>query len=133
MDALLRKITPIDHQHPIVGPQVRLHFLPVLVQQPLIVPLPFTDKGLHGPYGLGGDTVHRQHHRLDRLARQRRQQPLEIGVRRFPLFTPLKQRAVDGVIGAQLLHQVLNILDRQVHLGRGLDQGGHAALLDTPS
>ena len=39
-----------------------------------------------------------------------RQQALEIGVRRFPLFAPLKQRAVDGVIGAQLLHQSLNIL-----------------------
>src|SRR2546422_827405 len=59
---------------------------------------------------------------------QRRQQPLEIGVGRFPLFTPLKQRAVDGVIGAQLLHQVLNIVERQVHLGSGFDQYGHAAL-----
>src|SRR2546422_827403 len=46
-----------------------------------------------------------------------------------PLFTPLKQRAVDGVIGAQLLHQVLNIVERQVHLGSGFDQYGHAALL----
>ena len=51
------------------------------------------------------------------------------GVRRFPLFPSLKQRAVDGVIGAHLLHQVLNSLDRQVHRGRGLDQVHHAALL----
>src|SRR5712691_9603262 len=129
MAALLREITPINHQHAIVGTQVRFHCFPVLVQQPLIVPLPFAAKGLHGPYRLGSDTIHRQHHRLDRLAWQRRQQPLERGVRGFPLFPPLQQRAVDGVIGAQLLHQVLNIVDRQVHLGRGLDQVHHTALL----
>jgi hypothetical protein len=76
-----------------------------------------------------GDPIHRQHHRLDRLAWQRRPHPLEVGVRCFPLFTPLKQRTVDGVLGAQLLHQVRNILDRQLHLWRCLDQIGHAALL----
>ena len=129
MAALLRKITPIDHEHTIVGPQVRFHFLPVPVQQPLIVPRPFADKGLHGPDRLGGDTLHGQHHRLDRLARQRRQQPLEIGVCRVPLLPPLKQGAVDRVIGAQLLHQVLNILGRQIPLWCRLDQVAHAALL----
>src|SRR5439155_11905798 len=113
---LLRESTPIDHQHALGGTQVHFHCFPVLVQQSLIVPLSCTAKGLHGPYGLGGATIHRQSHRLDRLPRQRRQQPLERSVRRFPLFTPLKQRAVDGVIGAQLLHQVRNILDRQIHL-----------------
>src|SRR5713226_7471799 len=52
-----------------------------------------------------------------------------LGMRRFPLFSPLKQGTVDGMIGAQLLHQVFNILDHQVHLWRGLDQCSHAALL----
>src|SRR5712691_362387 len=129
MIALLRDITPINHQHPIVGTQVRFHCFPVLRQQPLIVPLPFADQGLHGPYRLGSNPVHRQHHRLERLAWQRRQQPLERGRRRFPLFSPLQQGTVDGMIGTQLLHPVFNILDRQVHLWRRLDQCGHAALL----
>src|SRR6266851_2952518 len=129
MDALFWEITPIDHQHPSGGTQVRFHCLPVLLYQPLIVPLPCADKGLHGPYRLGSDTVHCQHHRLDRLAWQRRQHPLERGVRRFPLFPSLKEGTVDGMRGTQLLHQVFNILDRHVHLWCRLDPCGHAALL----
>ena len=50
-------------------------------------------------------------------------------MRRFPLFPPLKQGAVDGVRGAQLLYQGLNILGHQLHLWRRLDQTAHAALL----
>src|SRR5713101_247704 len=114
---------------PLGGPQGRCHCLPGLVQQPRIVPLPCPAKGLHGPYGLGGDPVHRQPQRRDRLARQRRPQPLERGGRPFPLCTPLQQRAGDGVRGAPLLHQGRNILHRQVHLGRGLNPVHHAALL----
>src|SRR5712691_2714637 len=33
------------------------------------------------------------------------------------------------MIGTQFFHQVLNILDRQVHLWCGLDQCGHSVLL----
>src|SRR5712692_9717675 len=129
MAALLRNITPIDPHYPIVGTQVRFHYFPVPVHQLCLVPLPFTDKGLHGPDRLGGDTVYGQHHGLDRLARHRRQQPLERGVCRLALFTPLKQGAVNGVIGAQCLHQQLHILDRHIHLWRRLDQVDHTALL----
>src|SRR6266404_838440 len=41
----------------------------------------------------------------------------------------LKQGTIDGVIGAQLLYQVLNILGHQIHLWGRLDQVDHAALL----
>jgi hypothetical protein len=129
MAALLGESTAVDHQDPIGGPQVPRHCFPVLVQPPLIGPPPFPDEGRQGPYRRGHDAFHRQHQRLYRFARQRRQQPLEIDVRRLPLFTPLTQGAVEGVIGAQFLPQGLNGLDRQIHLGRGLDQVSHSALL----
>jgi hypothetical protein len=40
MAAWLRHIPPIDHEHAIVGPQVRCHCLPVPVQPPLIAFFP---------------------------------------------------------------------------------------------
>ena len=58
----------------VVGDPFRGTSSNVAVQQALIVPLPFTDKGLHGAYGLGDDAFHGQHHGLDRLAWQGRQQ-----------------------------------------------------------
>jgi hypothetical protein len=73
--------------------------------------------------------LHGQHHGLDRLAWPGRQQPLELGVCRFPLCAPLKQGAADRVLGAQVLNQRLNILNRHVHLRCGVDQCAHAALL----
>src|SRR5215217_7104016 len=62
MDALLWKITAIDQQHAIVRPQVPLHFLPMLLHQPPIVPQPFTQEGLDGSHCCGDTPIHCEPH-----------------------------------------------------------------------
>src|SRR4029453_12490094 len=109
--------------------QILLDCLPMLEQEGSIVPRSFTDEGLHRPHGGWVSADQSQHEGLNRLAWQLRQHPLKIGVRRFPLFTPLKQGTVERMVVAQRLDQGLNILDHQLHLGCGRDQVHYAALL----
>jgi hypothetical protein len=129
MAPLLGKIAAIDQQDALVFAQVFLDFLPVLGQERVIVPRPCTHEGLHRPHRIGVHAFQRQHHRFNRLARQLRQQALEIRVRRLALFTPLKQGTVEPMVVAQRLHELGNVLHCQVDLGCGVDHGGHSALL----
>ena len=117
MAPLLGEIAAIDQQDALVFAQIFLDFLPVLRQERFIVPRPCTNEGLYRPHRIGVHAFQRQHHWFNRLARQLRQQALEIRVRRLALFTPLKQGTVEPMVVAQRLHEMGNILNCQSILG----------------
>ena len=101
----LGKSLPSTSRTPSSSPKSFSHFLPVLRQERFIVPRPCTHEGLYRPHRIGVHAFQRQHHWFNRLARQLRQQALEIRVRRLALFTPLKQGTVEPMVVAQRLHE----------------------------
>jgi hypothetical protein len=54
---------------------------------------------------------------------------MQIGGGPLPLFAPVEQGAVDGVLPTQLLHQVVQVTWGQVHDRGRLDGRAHPALL----
>jgi hypothetical protein len=120
-----REVAAIQQQDTVIVAERRVDFLPVLTQDAVIVPGARIDKGLQGTHVLLVRPVQGDGHRFHRLALQVEQQAMQVGQGPCALFAPLKQRAIDGVVVAQLIHQVGHILRCQVKYWHRWQRFGH--------
>jgi hypothetical protein len=125
--ALLGEVAAVHDQHARLRLAQRLgDKLLVLGQHRVVIPGPEADELLHRLHVAADQRVG---HRLDRLALQRQQLPLQVLQRPATLLRPLEQRGELAMVGLQLVVQRRHVLRRQLDQrrpgrGRGRQSGG---------